>query len=231
MPESCSKDAGQGYTTYMWMEFGVKSFPSFLFLITGTYRLCEIKHIGIRKERFSRLFKAKVALCCLMGLIFLTYIPANYIAHKEGKVSSWINQCGIDYFSWFYILQSAAWFLSGYLVIFEYRRSLSEAFYSNKMFWAMSLLGEILIVAVLNQEYFSNYFMLATAFVNIALMSSLIGLMLKTKDPVRDAPLTDLSERTPPSQTRLLEKGCFLLVKFQEKATTINDQNFFQFRV
>lgn len=70
-------------------------------------------------------------------------------------------------------------------MIFEYRRSLSEAFYSNKLFWATELLAQLLIVVVLYNQYFHNALMLTFAIINIAFEVTLNVLMFKTKDPAR----------------------------------------------
>lgn len=50
------------------------------------------------------MFKSKVAMCWTLGVIYLFYIPANYGAKQNSKVSSWLNNCDLDGLSWIYLI-------------------------------------------------------------------------------------------------------------------------------
>ena len=60
------------------MEFGVKSLPGTIYLITGTYRYCSIRHMAQSTVRLSVFFKAKVGLSFVMALTCLAYLIAAY---------------------------------------------------------------------------------------------------------------------------------------------------------
>ena len=81
----------------------------------------------------------------------------------------------------FNLLQCTAWLLSAYLVVYEYKRLLQEAYYSNKMFWVLNLACELITVVVLYEIYFNNLFMLMTALLYTSMNVALIVLMIKSK--------------------------------------------------
>jgi len=66
-------------------------------------------------------------------------------------------------------------------MVFEYKRSLSEAWYSNQMFWSLNLLFQIVTVGVCHEFYTNNPFMITSCSFNIALNLMLVVLMLRTE--------------------------------------------------
>jgi hypothetical protein len=123
------------------MEFGVRQLPVFIFLITGTLRLARIRSIARNKVIYSNVFKVKLLLSFLLGLLYFSYLPVNYFTSPDSHGSSWINQCDLDQWTWFYLIDAAAWFFCCYLLKFEYDRLLSEAWWSTKTFWTLSFLA------------------------------------------------------------------------------------------
>ena len=61
----------------------------------------------------------------------MIYIILCFAINPTAWESAWINYCDDDIFSLFYGLQAFAWFFGTALIVFEYKRSLSEAWYSN----------------------------------------------------------------------------------------------------
>jgi len=69
--------------------------------------------------------------------------------------------------------------------VHEYRRLLQEAIYSNKMFWVLSLVCELVAVAALWKIYLQNWFMLTTALIYIGLNGALVTLMVVSKKKIQ----------------------------------------------
>lgn len=161
------------------MEFGLKSFPSLLFFILGTVRFFEIKDYAINAYKFSKFFMTKCAISITMGLANTLYIIICYAVQPE-SLQSWINKCDDDNFSLFYGVQALAWFLSTALMVIEYKRGLSEAWYSNQMFWSSNLLFQIITVSVCHKYYSQNGFMISACCFNLLGNLTLVVLLLRT---------------------------------------------------
>ena len=113
------------------MEFGVKMIPALLFFVLGTKRYCNIKDIGQGRVVYSLHFKFKFCISAIMGAAFFIYLIVCWAQPPSASHSSWINICGDDYFVVFYAIQGIAWFFSCFLMVYEYRRRLSEEWYAN----------------------------------------------------------------------------------------------------
>ena len=74
----------------MWMEFGLKSIPSFLFFILGTVRYIETINMGVSAYKYSRHFQTKCAISTTMGLANSIYIIVCF-AVSSNTLESWIN--------------------------------------------------------------------------------------------------------------------------------------------
>ena len=159
--------------------------PPLIFFVTATIRLLELKYVAVHRETLSRSFKAKVGICIAMAVAYLALIPTNYLTKSETKFSSWLNLCDKNYLTWLNLIQAAAWSLSAYLIVHEYRRLLQEAVYSNKMFWVLSLVCELICVAALWKIYLQNWFMLTTALTYIGLNGALVTLMVVYKKKIQ----------------------------------------------
>lgn len=129
---------------FVWFEFGLKSLPPFLFFILGTVRYFAIRDYGMGHCKYSAFFKSKVGISITMG--FFDVLQAILILALPATVqySGWVNICSRDYFSVFYLFQAAAWFYGTWLMIYEYKRLLSEAWYANQMYWVLNLIIECL---------------------------------------------------------------------------------------
>lgn len=113
------------------MEFGVKIIPSLLFFVLGTMRYLKIKDHGQGRVIYSLHFKFKFCISAFMGIAYIIYIFVCWAQPEDAAHSSWINQCGDDYFVVFYAIQGCAWLFSCLLMSYEYRRRLSEEWYAN----------------------------------------------------------------------------------------------------
>ena len=95
--------------------------------------------------------------------------------------SGWVNFCGFNGFSFFYIFQAIAWFYGSWLMTFEYQRLLSEAWYSNQMFWLLNLIFEVIGFAIQIRYYAIAVYMLVISSINILANLTLVVLMFKTE--------------------------------------------------
>jgi len=66
-------------------------------------------------------------------------------------------------------------------MIFEYRRLLSEAWYSHQLYWVLNLTIECVSVLLLIESYVKSPLMLSIACINIFANLCLVVLMFKTE--------------------------------------------------
>ena len=124
-------------------------------------------------------------------------------------------------------------------MVFEYKRSLSEAWYSNQMFWCLNLLFQVVTVSVCYNFYTNNGFMIESCSLNILLNLMLVVLMLRTeRRTVRNKrPHVDqdyigtpksLKRFTPENRTSQMSKA-FLKITFLEKSKNLGGHTYFTF--
>ena len=122
-------------------------------------------------------------------------------------------------------------------MVAEYKRSLKEAWYANKLFWILNLIIQVTIVSLLHAEYVQDYFMIITASLNIYTNLTMVILMFfNDKRTVRSRARFQVDEQSflenQPNPPRLSEEeGLAIVVKFQEKSLWIGGKNFYQFRI
>ena len=97
--------------------------------------------------------------------------------------------------------------------MYEYKRHLQEALFSNKMLWVLNLVAELITVAALYKIYFQSWFMGLSALFSVSLNGTLVALMIMTKRPVYDESIVLINE-TITVEPLVKRKGCCLEVKF-----------------
>ena len=80
------------------------SFPGFVFCVLGTYRYLNIRHMAINTVRYTKMFKSKVAINLMMCVTCFLYMLVVLVTPPKVKMSSWINRCGLEYFSLLYLI-------------------------------------------------------------------------------------------------------------------------------
>lgn len=203
----------------MTLEFGVRTLPAVIFFFTGGYRYYNIKHTARSQVRYTNNFIAKVVISSLITIACVAYIPLIMAQPQNAKNSSLVNQCHVEGFCFFNLIQAAAWGFSVFLIIFEYQRLLKEARYSHQLFWVSSLVCQSLVVAFTFKEYRGQTFMLTTAFVYIGLNLVLVILVwISEKRSVQNMRLAFDDEMLLYSSTPTTDQrryiGCILEVKF-----------------
>jgi hypothetical protein len=134
------------------MQFGLKSLPGVVFAIAFFYRYYSIRHIAKSKVRYTNLFIAKLILNVFMAVMSLGYMILIFASPHSINFTPWINACDLDPFALIYIVQVIAWSLSCFIMIYEYRRLLSEAWYCNQLFWTLNLIAEAITGYFLRAE-------------------------------------------------------------------------------
>jgi hypothetical protein len=113
-----------------------------------------------------------------MSVLSLAYIVVVIFAAPP---NTWLSKCANSTYALLFTLQAAAWAFAGFLMVFEYQRLLSEAWYANQLFWTLNLMAVIATIVTLRQEILSSVFMICTASINVAMNTLCVVLMLKTE--------------------------------------------------
>lgn len=108
------------FRVFMSLEFGVRTLPAVIFFFTGGYRYYNIKHTARSQVRYTNNFIAKVVISSLITIACVAYIPLIMAQPQNAKNSSLVNQCHVEGFCFFNLIQAAAWGFSVFLIIFEY---------------------------------------------------------------------------------------------------------------
>jgi hypothetical protein len=95
------------------------------------YRYCKIKDVAKSSVRYRKLFKAKVGINGLMSFIYLAYMIIVYVTPSHVNLTSWINKCDHENYALLFSIQVIAWAFSCFLLVYEYDRLMSEAWYAN----------------------------------------------------------------------------------------------------
>ena len=153
--------------TYLWLECGVSMVPVVIFFIAGPANFCEIRSNGFnRVVQYSTLFKWKYRASLLMVLINIMMLFLTFSDSSEYKE---MNKCftsgefkskdlKVDLVmgakNLFYIL---GWFGSYKLLIYQYRKGLSETWYSHQAFWVLNFLAQLyLLIYSFENDYYNK---------------------------------------------------------------------------
>lgn len=120
-------------------------------------------------------------------------------------------------------------------MMFEYRRLLSEAWYSHQLYWTLNLIIECVAVGLLAEDILQSPYVLTVAVINIVANLALVILMCKTEKRTLQnrRPEFDLLNTPTGSKRHLLDNssvatGPFIKVKMKRK---IVDQTDFTLRI
>ena len=144
------------------MEAIGQNIPALVFIFAGTFNFYQIRSIGFNRiVNYSLMFKLKlyssstmIILSCVQIIVLLTKAFMSEVPpdqrHLDHQYSESLRNC-IDemlgtqsgpestiatYFILLIMLvQTLAWLGSVRLLVYEYRKGLSEVWYSHKMFW------------------------------------------------------------------------------------------------
>ena len=132
---------------FYYGELFSRTLPAFVFLVATIVRYYEIEPIAVTKTTsYSTMFKVKVLLQAVLGLVeILTIVfyfqeppadhPLNYVFEKRGV-------------SFVLLINVIAWAVAAWLLAYEYKRGLSEAFYTHWFFWTIMLLDDVVFFGI-----------------------------------------------------------------------------------
>jgi hypothetical protein len=113
-------------------EIVLKSIPNVLFILTALIRYYEVKSIGFaRVSHYSIFFILKIGVSCFMAFLNFMLILLSFTMNPNWKQSIWTVKADLRFLSLVYLLEVFAWTISAFLLAYEYKKRLSEAYYSH----------------------------------------------------------------------------------------------------
>ena len=119
------------------------NFHYLLFFIGFLVRYQRHKNLGFNNLNDPRptTYKVKIVLQMVMAFFTLAMVVDTSV-NADGKNN-------IEPLAVVYVLYSGLWLLGIYLQFFEYKRGIPHAWYTHQMFWIMSSVMNVLIMAAL----------------------------------------------------------------------------------
>ena len=196
----CGEDGQTCDNVYLGLELIGTFVPMFLFAILGFVRFRNIRSYAFNRiTEYSKFFWFKRALCFFLALIELVLLAVVLIVPDliddpdhcnfelcmrlmKRDYSSYDNDWGIrSYLGAFSLLSCIIWIASERLLVYEYRKGLSEGWYSHKMFWGLfTLVNAASFIYCLSKNYFTS-FLIAIRLLTLFCSASLVVMMLTTK--------------------------------------------------
>ena len=175
---------------YFILETILINIPSLIFLGTSYYNYKDIQYLGLnRVTQYSTLFKVK--LICASSIVFVNMVAIFVTVvnlQRDGKFLGDQDLVVEDCFeskilrAVFLLSQNffqvVSWQISYSLMIYSYRKGLSEEWYSQKLFWASSLLLKSTILVIDWKYYCLPKKIMAAA--QVVILSVLFVAMLRT---------------------------------------------------
>lgn len=160
-------------------EVFLVNIPPLLFIVAGFVNFKYVRSIGFnRVVQFSNWFKAKIYLTYMMvfinilvailGLVrFDIWEDDNGSNADNSRVCQAMEQGdGIQYvYVVLKMVNAVVWFASLKLLIYQYRKGLSEVWYSHKMFWILEIAtnGYALWYGVYSKSYQTAHILVKAA--------------------------------------------------------------------
>lgn len=190
------QDDCSGY--FVVFELIIANIPMLLFILAGYLNFRQVKGSGFNRiVTYSVFFRWKLAICVLAGVVNASIFVTGMIDPSVIDESGYYGACLKDlypsairqetnegavrvFIAASRITGVIAWTISYKLLVYLYRKGLSEFWYAHKMFWSLNALFT-LISTVWQAVAFRSTFMLACKIVLICLNVSLLALMFRTK--------------------------------------------------
>jgi hypothetical protein len=161
---SARANDGTDYTTLkatvklqFYSEILCKCLPAGVFLVTALVRYKEIEAIGFSKTTlYSKMYRWKkyiqyaLAFCEAVSIVLYFMEPKISAANP---FSSYIFE--ERWWSLFLLLPLIGWVAGVQLMHYEYKKRLSEAFYSHWFFWTLMFLDYVIFLGLNFQYYVS----------------------------------------------------------------------------
>ena len=142
------------------MELCTKSFAGLLFLIGATYRFQDIRPIGFtRRTHYSKLFVSKLFAQYFQAILQLMLIILHFIVplfQNEELIPFNEIYGDLKYISLLQILNVAGWIVGGKLLAYEYRKRLSETYYTHWFYWTWMFIADLAFLVINYDVYVSS---------------------------------------------------------------------------
>ena len=151
-----SPDSDDCSGAFVGFELVIANLPSLLFLVTGVINFRQVKGSGFNRiVTYSVFFQYKLVICVLAGLLNLVIIVVAMLAPSaidaSGNYGTCLQKLSPSVFEntatnvrlfvgASRILSIVAWAISYKLLVYLYRKGLSEFWYAHKMFWSLNAL-------------------------------------------------------------------------------------------
>lgn len=119
-------------------------------MFCAAYRFADIKSIGFasRITVYSNFFITKQIISYVLAILYLTLIVLVFTLPDKDADICWFIFYQKQPSCLAYLIVISAWIVSERLMSYEYRKRLSEAFYSHKLFWSLNLVTDIIGICV-----------------------------------------------------------------------------------
>jgi hypothetical protein len=146
-------------TEFLVLEIFLKTVPSIVFLFASYVRFQSIRSYGFaRTVVYSQMLKWKIFLSATMCATWLILIILVFVKPSSIVDENWFSVHGKEYWCLVYIFNVVAWAVCPFLLTYEYRKRLPEAWYTHKFFWLVNLVVNFIIIILLFQVYVSILF-------------------------------------------------------------------------
>lgn len=109
-------------------------------MILTAIRFVEIRPIGFSKTTsYSKLFLAKLSLQFVQALVQALILIFFLIPLDDVTDSDEIRE--YRFLTLLYIVNIIAWIVAGKLLAYEYRKRLSETYYTHWLYWVLSFMS------------------------------------------------------------------------------------------
>lgn len=188
-------------TQYILIEILFVNLPSFLFIVAGAINFKYVRSIGFnRVVKFSNWFKFKILLCWnMIAIDLLVAIMATVqfswwefgvdnggTSPDDPMLCKTFNN---DTFGIVYVvlklINALVWYSSIKLLIYQYRKGLSEVWYSHKMFWVLHVAANL--YALVYGVYSTNYKVVHISIKAVEILIQLVLIVLMFKTVTRTA--------------------------------------------
>lgn len=147
----------------VYNEVFISNIPALIFMIAGPIDFFHIRSIGFnRVVKYSVHFKFKlytVSIICLSEVIRVILFNVQHVwweKHFNGNNEQCDHHLTFEvYYTLLSIVTAVAWVGSFNLMIYQYRKGLSETWYSLKMFWILNALVQtyVFIYGLATKQY------------------------------------------------------------------------------
>ena len=160
-------------------EVYVANIPAILFVPMAVVNFVSVRSIGFnRVVKYSPLFKSKRVLMVLMICLNIAKIVTSLVT-RDAHI---VQDCPkLEYvYITMKVIQIISWVAGYFLLVYQYRKGLSEKWYSHTMYWYLNFAVYIYIGIYALCEGFYNHHQIVIWALYISLSGALVFSLMKT---------------------------------------------------